>query len=203
MYAEEYLTHYYTLGCEPFRSLSALPDEVALPLMADLYERFRGSILYERFRDPVGYLADRRRTEGWVRDAFIAKGGEPLEPYPVTMVFRESPWIVHHSPDRSLHAEVRIPLSRFAEGDVSFTFPDSMVSHWLGTEKPAPYYIEELHGIVFTRTEVVSLVRERGLPELEWNVLLPENVGAYIEAQVWNQGPLRLVAAEIARSAGA
>ena len=199
MYGEEYLTHYYTLGCEPFQSLSALPDEKALPLMAELHERFPDSILYERFNDPAGYLAARRRTESWARDAFIAKGGNPVELYPVTMVFRESPWIVRNSPDRSLHAEVRIPLSRFAEGDVSFTFPDSMVSLWLATEKPAQYYLEALHGIVFTRTEIVSLVTGQGLPELDWNLPIPENVGPYIEAQVWNQAPLRLVAAEISR----
>ena len=47
----------------------------------------------QRFKDPLGYLHDRQRTEQWVRAEFIAKGGQPVEPYPIYMVLGFSPWI--------------------------------------------------------------------------------------------------------------
>ena len=41
-----------------------------------------------------------------------------------------------HSPDKSLHTEIQIKLSEFDEEDVSFTYPDSMISFAFGNEKP-------------------------------------------------------------------
>jgi hypothetical protein len=159
--------------------------------MEALYVEFEGSILFERFKDPAGYLMNRRQTEHWVREAFIAKGGTPQEAYPISMVLGASAWITQRAPDPARHGEIRIPLSAFEDGDVSFTFPDSMVSRWLGTEKPEPYYLPAYHGKVFTRSEILAIVGERGLPEVAWDVQLPDNVGAYIEAQVWNHVVLR------------
>ena len=182
----DYLTHYYLKGTEPFRSLSALPEDKAIRIMEQMYAEFQDSILFERFKNPAAYLKERRAAEQWVLDAFIAKGGTPQEAYPITMVLGESAWLMRHDPDPKRHAEIRIPLSAFGEGDVSFTFPDSMISHWYGAEKPGAYYLPDYHGKVFTRTEIIAIVEERGFPEDSWNVPLPDNFGAYIEAQVWN-----------------
>ena len=188
---KNYLTYYYTKGTEPFRSLSALPDDEAIRVMEALYEEFHDSILFERFKNPVGYLKERRNTEYWVREAFMMKGGTPQAVYPISMVLGESAWITRHAPDPARHGELRIPLAIFQESDVSFTFPDSMVSYWLGLEKPAPYYLPDYHGRVFTRAEILAIVAERGLPEATWNVQLPPDLGTYIEAQVWNHALLR------------
>jgi hypothetical protein len=187
----DYLTYYYTKGTEPFRSLSALSDSDAIRIMKALYVEFNESILFERFKDPARYLEDRRQTEHWVREAFIAKGGTPQEAYPISMVLGASAWISQWAPDLARHAEIRIPLSVFEDGDVSFTFPDSMVSRWLGTEKLESYYLPAYHNKVFTRSEILAIVGEHGLPEETWDVQLPDNVGAYIEAQVWNHTALR------------
>jgi hypothetical protein len=65
----EYLTHYYRQGDLPFRSLSALSDSEALKIMETLYE---DNPLAERFKEPIQYLNNRRQTEKWVRDEFIA-----------------------------------------------------------------------------------------------------------------------------------
>jgi hypothetical protein len=73
----DFLTYYYLKGTPPFRSLSALPDSEAIELMEALYVKFAGSILFERFKDPAQYLYDRKQTEQWVREAFMAKGGQP------------------------------------------------------------------------------------------------------------------------------
>src|SRR5512143_2960575 len=183
----DYLTHYYRTGTPPFRSLSTLPDDEALKLMTALCD---DTPFGERFKDPLNYLHNRRRTEEWVRAEFCAKGGQPVEPYPSYMVLGFSPWIERAVPITFNTCKMRFPLSIFQEGDVSFTYPDSMISRWFGTEKPADYYQPELHGKVFTRSEILAIVAARGLPEDGWEPRLPDQLAPYIEAQVWNRQPL-------------
>jgi len=186
----DYLTYYYKRGTEPFRSLSALSDGEALQIMKDLYIEYSENILFERFKDPVQYLHDRRQAEHWVREEFLAKGGRPQEAYPISMVLGSSKWIEEHAPNPSTHGEIRVPLSAFTESDVSFTYPDSMVSLWLGRDKPIEYYQPDYHGKVFSLSEILLIVEEKGFPEEKWEIMLPSDVGPYIEAQVWNQKPL-------------
>jgi len=183
----DYLTHYYTKGTPPFRSLSTLSDDEALRLMTGLYDE---TPFGERFKDPLQYLHNRQRTEQWVRAEFIAKGGQPVEPYPIYMVLGFSPWIKRAVPATFDTGEIRIPLSVFAEGDVSFTYPDSMISRWFGQDQPIEYYQPAYHGKVFTRSEILAIVAARGLPEAGWEPRLPDHLAPYIEAQVWNRQPL-------------
>jgi hypothetical protein len=183
----DFLTHYYTIDTAPFQCLSELPDREAIRVMEALYIQFKKNILFERFKDPEQYLRDRRQTENWVRSAFIAKGGGPSESYPISLVLGSSKWIEINFPDQKTRGEIRIPLSAFSEADVSFTFPDSMVSWWLYHDKPSDYYLPEYHGKVFTLTEIMAIVTEKGLPENTWKIKLPKDTGAYIEAQVWNR----------------
>jgi hypothetical protein len=183
----DYLTHYYAAGTEPFRSLSALPDAEALRLMAELY--IEGSVIWERFKDPAAYLRNRRATEKWVRAEFLAKGGRPREAYPIYMVLGSSGWISRHGDANT--AVAHIPISALAECDVSFTYPDSMISRWFGADKPSEYYLEEYHGKVFTLPEILAVVANRGMPEENWDTNLPANLAPYIEAQVWNSAPLK------------
>jgi hypothetical protein len=186
----DYLTYYYKSGTEPFRSLSALSDIEAIRIMEDLYVEYKENILFERFKDPIQYLHSRRQTEQWVRAEFIAKGGQPQEAFPISMVLGSSKWIEKHAPDPYAHSEIRIPLSVFTESDVSFTYPDSMVSFWFDKDKPIEYYQPDYHGKIFTLSEILSMVEKKGLPEEEWETNLPSNIGSYIEAQVWNHKPL-------------
>lgn len=187
----DHLTYYYTRGTPPFRSLSALPTPEAVRIMQELYARFEGSILFQRFKDPLAYLQQRWQTEQWVRNSFIARGGRPQAAYPIAMVLGSSPWIEKHAPGTAdTQAEIRIPLSAFGPGEVSFTYPDSMISFWFGQEKPAAYYLPEYHGRVFTLAEILSLVEQKGLPEENWATGLPDDLAPYIEAQVWNHAPL-------------
>lgn len=183
----DYLTHYYVKGTPPFRSLSTLPDDEALKLMTALYAE---TLFGERFKDPLHYLHQRRRTEQWVRAEFSGKGGQPQEPYPIYLVLGSSPWLAKAAPATPQHGELCIPLAIFQEGDVSFTYPDSMISHWFGNDQPAQYYQPAYHGQVFTRSEILAIVAARGLPEEGWEPRLPDHLAPYIEAQVWNREPL-------------
>jgi hypothetical protein len=185
-----YLTHYYQRGTPPFRSLSTLADDEALQLMTALAD---DTPFGERFKDPLNYLYNRRRTEEWVRAEFSAKGGQPVEPYPIYMVLGFSPWIERAVPNTFNPCQIRLPLAIFQEGDVSFTYPDSMISLWFGNDKPTEYYQPHYHGKVFTRTEILAIVAERGLPEEGWEPRLPDHLAPYIEAQVWNRAPLQIL----------
>jgi hypothetical protein len=147
-YQPEFITHYFRKGTHPFRSLSTLNDVEAVEIMRSLYDETMFGV---RFKDPEQYLQKRRRSEKWVRDEFILKGGRPVLEYPIYFVLGESRWLTTHAPDRSLHNGMRIKLSDLKEEDVSFTYPDSMISFWLGNEKPADLYLPEFHGKVFTR----------------------------------------------------
>ena len=190
----DFLTHYYARGTPPFRSLSTLPDDEALALMTALYA---DTLFGARFKYPLQYLHHRQSTERWVRSEFITRGGQPREPYPIYMVLGSSPWIVRAAPDTPNHGEIRIPLAVFDEGDVSFTYPDSMISHEFGIEQPVEYYQPDYHGKVFTRSEILAIVAARGMPEEGWEPRLPDHLAPYIEAQVWNRAPLLAYQAEM------
>ena len=183
----DYVTHYYMNDKEPFQSLSSLTDEAAIKIMEELCD---DTPFGERFKDPIQYLTARKDTELWVREAFIAKGGKPKDRYPISMVLGSSQWLVDAAPDRNKHAEIRIPLSVFTEYDISFTYPDSMISRWFGLVKPVEHYQADLHGKVFTLSEILSIVAEKGMPEEDWKTDTPRDLAPYIEAQVWNHGLL-------------
>lgn len=186
----DHLVHLYKRGTEPFRTLSALPEEEAVSIMRGLY--MTGSIFWERFEDPVGYLRLRKQIEQSVREQFIAKGGTPREAHPIYMAFGRTRWMQNDldALTVSTTTEIEVPLALFEEGDVSFTYPDSMVSFLLANDKESEYYLPDFHGKVFTLSEIRSLVESSGLPGEKWGANLPSSMPNYIEAQVWKHEPL-------------
>lgn len=186
----DFLIHAYKIGTEPFRTLSELSDEEARRIMKDLY--MEGSIFWERFKDPAGYLQFRKQVEEWLRSDFIAKGGRPRTPFPIYMMLGRSTWIqtMLDATTLATTVEIQIPLSLFSECDVSFTYPDSMVSFIENDQKNAETYLPEYHGKVFTFCEIHSIVEAKGLPGDRWGMRLSSDLPNYIEAQVWNHEPL-------------
>lgn len=193
----DYLTHYYAQGSIPLRSLSALPDAEALLLMESLYE---DNLVAERFKEPVEYLQNRKQVELWVRNEFIAKGGQPQEDYPLYAVLGYANWMEQNL--ASLEIErIQIPLSIFTEKDISFTYPDSMVTYWLGMDKQAAYYEPDYHGQVFTLSGIQRLMDKFSAIQQQGITVLAEGVGPYIdyiEAQIWNPKPLMAYMAQTA-----
>jgi hypothetical protein len=186
----DHLIHFYRSGTEPFRTLSMLPEENAIQIMQGLY--VEGAVFWERFKDPAQYLQMRKRIEGHVRQAFIAKGGAPPESYPIYMVLGRSKWLRNDLDAATLSttAQVEVPISLFQESDVSFTYPDSMVSFLLAGQKESEYYLPDYHGKVFTLSEIRSIVESNGLPGEKWGANLPSSLPNYVEAQVWNHDVL-------------
>jgi hypothetical protein len=183
----ETLTHIFRKDSEPFQSLSVLPEQAALEIMKALY--VEESIFWKRFKDPGQYLEERRRTEAWLREAFISKGGEPKEAFPIYTILGWSKWADDVVDPTTLATTriIEIPLRILKACEVSFTYPDSMISHWLGMDKPEPLYLPEFHGKVFTLSEIQTIVERKGMPEEGWETNMPRELAHYIEAQVWNR----------------
>jgi len=157
-----------------------------MQIMESMY--IEGSVIWERFKDPRQYLKERKLTEQWLCEAFIAKGGKPQALYPIYMVLGQSKWLLREADAATLAttAEIKISLSILRECDVSFTYPDSMISHWFGKDKPEEFYQPDYHGIVFTLSEILSIIEAKRLPEESWETNTPSHLAHYIEAQVWN-----------------
>ena len=147
----KFLTHYYKTGNPPFRSLSALADSEALKIASEFQNET--ALVYRRFKKYELYWLERRETERWLRNEFIKKGGQPKEEYPQYMVLGTSSYISEGYDD--MCSEIRIPLSEFSEREISFTYPDSMVSRWLEQQKHEIYFQSAYHGKVFTLTEIL------------------------------------------------
>ena len=122
--------------------------------MQDLY--IEGSVFWERFEDPDQYLRTRRQIEQWLYQEFIAKGGAPQQSYPIYMMLGRSKWLLTAVDAATLAttAEIQVPLSLFQECDVSFTYPDSMVSFLVANQKESEYYLPDYHGKLFTLSEI-------------------------------------------------
>jgi hypothetical protein len=186
----DFLIHVHRKGSPPFRTLSALPDEQAVEIMRDLF--VEGSVFWERFKDPRGYLALRRKVERNLREGFLAKGGRPADSHPVYLILGRPKWMDLAADEATLQTTdtLEIPLSVIPPDAVSFTYPDSMVSALLAERKPPEYYEPEYHGRVFTLKEIADIVRKRGMPGEGWETKMPPQDPHFIEAQVWDRRPL-------------
>jgi hypothetical protein len=176
----DYLTHYY--NTVPFRSLSALSKSEALRVMEDLCD---DSPFFERFKEPIAYWDNRLETENWLRDSFIQKGGKPKVKYPLYAVLGSAAWIENYSFSAGFAVDkVQIPVSIFNENEISFTFPDSMVSFWIARDKPDAFYNPRYHGHTFTLSEIKSLITNDLMNNIE--SMHPQGTIPYVEAQIWN-----------------
>jgi len=108
------------------------------------------------------------------------------------MILGRSKWLLSAADTATLSttAEIQVPLALFQECDVSFTYPDSMVSMMVANQKEAEYYLPDYHGKLFTLSEIRAIVESNGLPGEKWGTNLPSYLANYIEAQVWNPKPL-------------
>ena len=183
----EELFHYYRKGTRPFQSLSALPEDQAKAIMEALY--LPGSLLWQRFGAPLEYLRWRRRVEHQLHRQFLEKGGRPRQDYPVYFVVGRPKWAIASSEAATMEetGEIQVPLSVFDEQEISFTYPDSMLSDTMVSKKGHPEYDPEYHGRLFTLTEMEKLICRKSLPVGGWHPDLPAALAHYIEMQVWNQ----------------
>ncbi len=187
----DFLIHYYRRGAEPFRSLTDLCDAEALRLMGELYAE--GSVFWERFKDPQDYLVTRRRIEAWMYEEFVAQGGTPRERRPIYLTLGRSRWAesVVDPLTAATTSEIEVPLAIFQDADLSFTYPDSMVSTMVAASRDPSTFQPGYHGELFTLLRIREIVERKGMPDDGWETRVPRRLAHYIEAQVWNRDPLR------------
>jgi hypothetical protein len=177
------LTHYYHKEEPPFRSLSVLNIEEALTIATQLQAK-EGSV-YRRFKQPKKYLEARIATEKWLKEEFIKKGGEPKTTFPFYMVIENSTWIEEGYNGQS--KKIQISVSEFNLKEISFTYPDSMISYWLKDKKQEPFYQPDYHGQVFRLDEIVQIIKKSGITVEEWKLEKTRKYDIFIEAQIWNE----------------
>lgn len=179
------LTHYYHRDDKPFQILSELAEEEALSVISNL--RDRTGAVYDRFSNPKKYLQRRQEAESWVRQEFIKKGGQPISLYPHYFVVERAVWIEEGFNGQS--NSVQIPLSAFSPEQVSFTYPDSMISYWLRNQTDKEFYRPEYHCQVFVLSEICQIIDKFGIPNDEWRTNGAREWDLFIEAQVWGNIP--------------
>ncbi len=179
------LTHYYHAAEKPFQTLSDLDEATALSVMSKL--RNRSGEVYHRFKNPQWYWKRRQATETWLKQEFIRKGGQPILPYPYYFLVGRSSWIEEGFNGKS--SKIQFPISTFSPAHVSFTYPDSLVSHWLKSQTDQPFYQPEYHGKVFRLSEILKIIETVEMPGEAWRTDETRKHDLFIEAQVWSEIP--------------
>lgn len=159
--------------------------EEALTIATQL--QAKDGAVYRRFKEPRKYLEARIATEKWLKDEFIKKGGEPKIFFPLYMVVENATWIEEGYNGQS--RKIQIPISEFETKEVSFTYPDSMISYWL-KDKKQPFYQPDYHGQVFRLDEIIQIIKKYGIPVKEWKTQEARRHDIFIEAQIWNEQPV-------------
>lgn len=170
------LYHYYDCSRGPFRNLSDLPLAEAEAILDAIRTRGDG-FASKRQAD---YLTIRRGLEDFVRARFVEKGGQPKRERPHYLILGACEWVKSWYQQGG---EIHIPLAAFAPECVSFTYGDTFPAMRYGDGKP---YRRQ----VYTLAELPDLVEQYGLPQV-WNADGSKGPDRYIEAQVWDDAPLR------------
>jgi hypothetical protein len=91
---------------------------------------------------------------------------------------------------------LQFPVSAFQPEQISFTYPDSMISYWLKSQTDQVFYRAEYHGQVFVLSEISKVIDAFGVPAEEWRTEETRKYDLFIEAQVWASIPSSFVAAD-------
>jgi hypothetical protein len=182
----EFISHYYEEARGPLMSVSNLEKETAREILKQISERKEG---FDSER-PDNYIDWRIDVENWLRNGFIEKGRRPKRKNPHYFILEECDWLL------SWYKEGRVfkkALHEIDPGQISFTYPDSMVSfqlHQYFTLKNNPYFKDEeyreYHSQVYVLDELETIISKYGMPKggLE-NGKPTSPFEMYVEVQVW------------------
>jgi hypothetical protein len=171
-----FLCHYYEASRGPFLNLSHVPLAEAESALDQIRQAGAGFAS----RRSLDYLRIRRKLEDKVRRLFVEKGGKPRREWPHYMILGSCPWVKDWYQDGR---ELRVPLDRFSPEIVSFTYGDTFPA--MRVDDGRPY-----RGQVYVLEELPKIIRSYGLPQ-EWNRDGAHGPERYIEAQVWDDEPIR------------
>jgi hypothetical protein len=172
----EMIVHYYEASQPPFQSLSDLTLEDAEDILQQI--RQEGNVFASKRN--MEYLDIRKSLEEQIYRLFVGKGGQPKRLRPHYFILGRCDWV------KSWYChgqEVQILLKTVDPRVISFTYGDSF---------PAMRYLDErpYRGQVYMLEELSELIAQYGLPQ-EWNREGRYGPERYIEAQVWDDQPVK------------
>ena len=168
---ELYLVNYRHKKSEACKSITELPLDEAKKLAEKLYSDC-SCRAHRRFgANFEQYYESRCKAEQWMQDEFRKLGGTPVRKHPLYFTVQPSEALAENYGE---HCAIKIDLDEVAEGDISFTFGDSM----------ALFYTEKLHQ-VYTKND---LLKQLELYDNDVNKILEheDEQAVFIEAQLWN-----------------
>jgi hypothetical protein len=182
-----FLTHYYEASEQPFSSLSDLDGASLEKKFAELAPLPMRLHRFKSAQAACEYMQLRREAEARVRLQFISKGGTPILQHPRYMVLGTCRWFDDWYVEKR---EIRVPLDEFDDRQISFTYPDALVSMVLAERQQWAPFRKPHHGITFTKNEIREVVTTYGLPNEDDPAALRIEE-RLIEAQIWDMAPLQ------------
>jgi len=166
-----YITHYYFPGTDPWKNIMNLPEEEAFRVAEKLASEHPDTTSFGRFADFKNYYPDRKKADGFVRDAFIKLGGKPKLLHPYSFVINECEYLRQWF---DTNDKIVFDLEDIPEDQVSFTLGDSCALL--------------IHGkvpTVLTKAMLLEGIRACGSVEKYFQ----ESLGkyAYVEVQLWDK----------------
>jgi hypothetical protein len=163
------LTHYYHKDFEPLKSILSDTEtgNETVNRLSQLPEK-----AFKRFKNYEWYTVQRRGTEEWLYNRFVAMGGVPKVLNPIYFVLGDSEYL------RTCYGEnvrvLQIGLDEISEKEISFTLSDSMAIQVSGAEKN-----------VLTKKALFEYIENQGVTLIDYINSLDEG-HQYIEAQLWS-----------------
>lgn len=173
----KFIYHYFEIEQGPFRNITQNTFEEAKKVQSNISIGFNS-------KRPVNYIELRFALEKRLKKDFIAKGGNPERNDPFYFTLGKCEWL------KSLYENpgfIKIPISELNSKQISFTYPDSMVSFQIHDEPKLAVYKKDYNGKVFLLNELKTLIKKYNLPsEEKWQSQENMKYDRYIEVQVWD-----------------
>jgi hypothetical protein len=186
----DFATHYYRASRAAFLSLSDLPDEQVMAVMAELTRERRAGVQHRPFGRK--YIEMRRAVEDRLWQRFTALGGCPERRAPHYLVLGESSWFRGLAVDMQ---EIRIPLSDLPDAQTTVTWGDSSATMEVTRDfglafVPKPYY-----GRLYRLQDIAGLAARYGVPQPDpegyEGLAAADTPETFIEIQLWSDEPVR------------
>lgn len=179
------ITYYFKNGTEPFLSKSEYSDKQMLTVMNT---HFSGDTRFHK--NPLDNIRRRRNTEKWLHEEFKRQGGKPKIRHPRYFVLGNSSYLAEYPGFNGDFTTIEIPLHEINKLEISFTYPDSVVSRWLAEASGNNYYNSAYHGRLFMLDDIRKLLETYRITGEEWRKNPNRKYDFFIEAQVWTLEPL-------------
>lgn len=186
----DFATHYYRASRAPFLSLSDLPDEQVMAVMAELIRERREGVQQRPFGR--AYIEMRRVAEDRLRRQFTALGGRPERRAPHYFVLGESPWFRGLAVDMK---EIRVPVSELPTGQTTVTWGDSFAAMEVTRDFGLAFVPKPHYGRLYRLKDIADLAARYGIPKPDPEgydgLAAADTPETFIEIQLWSDEPAR------------